>query len=792
MGIGINTAVFTLYDSLTYRLLPVEAPEELLRVVRESGNSLERASVSYPEFERLRNGLGSLASVIATSSSQTIPGTLTPASGIREGIKTQFVAGDYFSVLGIKCSPGRALDNDEQASAVVSHTFWTRRLNADPTILGKVINLGGVRFTVLGVAPKGFYGTDLPPHMPDLWIPIATQSRVFARADWVRDGTAQTLHVLARRRPGVAINQVSNVLRQLGGIQISKDGGKSWLTAVNATAFQTNMGGFRGTGTIGLILMGAVGVILLIGCVNLVNLTLSRNAARKREIAVRLAIGASRRQIVQQLCAESLVLGLIAGAIGFGLSVLLCHWIRVAALTALDQISNEVFGGFQLNFAPDWRVFAYTLALSILTAALVGIWPALGSTQTDLNSSLKSEGLRSGQRHLLLTTQIAACFILLAGAGLLFRGAWGSRSADAGFGLDRILLMSMDLTTIEGSPGERSTALKRVLDRTRSLPDVISLALVDRSPFLGTGAGQFENEEHKQLKCRFNRVSGGYFGTLEIPILMGRSFSQAEAEQGDAEVVVSEAAARFYWPGQNPLGRRITVNPQWRNAIPGSSYTVIGVAKVVRNTFLSKVDNYYLYFPKPVSDEGGWVLMRTRHSPDEALPSLRQALIEVNPALASHAYLISLEKGPVQIQKLMTDIPGTVAFLLGLLALILAAIGVYGVVMYLVAQRIRVIGIHMALGAQRLDVIWLVMREGLGCVARGTLIGLLGAACLSGLLSTLVKAPDLPDLTYQAGVFDPVTFLAALAALGLAVAAACWLPVYRATRVDPVIALRYD
>ncbi|MGH9697547.1 MAG: FtsX-like permease family protein, partial [Bryobacteraceae bacterium] len=356
--------------------------------------------------------------------------------------------------------------------------------------------------------------------------------------------------MLARRKPGITLNQVSNELRQMGGIEISKEGRRSWLAATNATAFQTNMGGFRGTGTIGLILMGAVGVILLIGCVNLVNLTLSRNAAREREIAVRLAIGASRRQIIQQLCAESLALGMGGGAIGFGLSVLLCHWILVGALAALNRISNELLAGFQLNVAPDWRVFAYTLALSILTAALVGIWPALGSTQTDLNSSLKSEGLRRGQRHLLLTTQIAACFILLAGAGLLFRGAWQSRSANPGFNLDRILIMSVDLTTIDASSNDRSAILRHVLDQTRSLPEVTSLALVDRAPFLGTGSGQFANEDHKPLQCRFNRVSGEYFDTLKIPILAGRSFPQTEAERGDAEVVVSEAAARFYWPDQ--------------------------------------------------------------------------------------------------------------------------------------------------------------------------------------------------------------------------------------------------
>ncbi len=648
---------------------------------------------------------------------------------------------------------------------MVSYPFWMRRLQEDPSIAGKTITLRGVPFTIVGVAPKGFYGSDLPPHMPDLWIPLAGQQ-------------ARTLHVLARRKPGVTIEQVSGKLQSIG------------LTATAATAFQTNMGGFRGTGTISLILMGAVGVILLIGCVNLVNLTLSRNAARKREIAVRLAIGAPRGRIVQQLWAESLVLGMGGGVIGLVLSRLLCDWIRLGAVAALDRISNELLGGFQPDVTPDWRVFAYTLGLSVLTAACVGIWPALGSIRTDLNSSLKSEGLRGSQRHLLLTAQIAACFILLAAAGLLFRGTWQSRSADPGFGLERILVMNMDLTTIDGSPAERAAVLRHVLDRTSSLPEVMSLALVDRSPFLGTGAGQFENDDHKQLRCRFNRVSGGYFETLHIPILAGRTFSEAETAQDGAEVVVSEAAARFYWPNQNPLGQRIAVGTRSRFGFGHSFYRVVGVAKVVRNTFLSKVDNYYLYFPKAVSDAGGWVLVRTRHAPEVALPSVRDALLEINPALAAHAYLISLEQGPVQIQKLMTDIPGTVALTLGLLGLVLASVGVYGVVMYLVTQRMRVIGIHMALGAQRLDVIWLVLREGLGCLVRGTLIGLAGAACLSAVLAGVVKSPDLPDLTYQAGVFDPVTFLFSLIALVVALGVACVWPVSRATRVDPVTVLR--
>ena len=792
LGIGINTTVFTLYDSLTYRLLPVKAPDELLRVAQESNGIVQPTSLSYQEFEDLRNGMKAFAKITATSPTQTIMGELTPTSGIREGVKIQFVAGDYFDVLDINCKPGRALNTGDKAVAVLSHTFWIRRLKADPAIAGKVISLGALRLTVIGVAPQTFYGTDLPPRMPDIWLPLESQARILPGADWVHDPTAGVLHVLGRRNPGVSLRQVSDEVQQIGGVHVSRDSGKSWLTATEATAFQTNMGGFRGTGTIALILMGAVGLILLIGCVNLLNLTLSRNAARKREISLRMAIGASRRQIVQQLCVETLVLGVLAGAIGCALSVILCNWIRLNTVAALGRISQEVFGGFQLNLSPDWRVFVYTLALSIVAAALVGVWPALGATAIDLRSGLNKEGLRKGQRHVLLTAQIAACFVLLTGSGLLFRGTWQSRSANPGFRLDRILLMSADLTTVDSASNNRGAVLERILDQTRSLPEVASVALVDRPPFLGTGSAQFEDEAHRRLRCRFNRVSGSYFDTLNIPLLAGRSFSTAETEAAAAEVVVSQAAAQFYWPGQNPLGRRILIDSPSRLEFPRSSYTVIGVARVVRNTFLSKLDNYYLYFPKPTSDAGGWVLIRTRESPEAILPDVRNTLMKINQAVASHAYLISLEKGPVQIQKLMTELPGTVSLLLGLLALALASVGLYGVVMYMVAQRTRVIGIHLALGAQRLDVIGLVLGEGLRCVAKGALIGLAGAAGLSSLLAALVKAPDLPDLTYQAGVFDPTTFLLTLTVLAVSVAAACLLPVYRASQVDPVTALRND
>ncbi len=795
LGIGLNTAVFTLYDSMTYRLLPVRAPAEIVRVIQQSGNVLNAASLSYAEFENLSGNARSFLGVIATLPARTVLGTVGTAETVRKGIHVRFVAGDYFGTLGVQCNPGRAFQADEPGVVVVSHAFWKRRLNADPSIAGKIIVLHGVQLTILGVAPETFYGTDVPPRMPDVWMPLSMESQVLPGADWVHDNQAHPLHVLARLRPGIGIEQASAELQQVAGRLTPHvtpgDGQKSWLAATRATVFQTNMGASHDARVISFILMGAVAVVLLIGCVNLVNLMLSRNAAREKEIAVRLAIGASRGQIVRQLCAESVVLGLAGGAIGLVLSVLLCDWARIGVFAMLERLSSDLLGGMQLNVAPDWRVFAYTFGLSILTGALVGIWPAVYSTKAELGSSLKAAGVQGTRHNFLLTAQIAACLILLAGSGLLFRGAWQARSANPGFSVDHVLMMSVDAKTM-GDVSGGGAAVRRVLERVRSIPQVASTAFVDRAPFLGTGSDRFTSDGNKEMACLFNRVSGGYFDTLKIPILAGRSFSQAESERGDAEVVVSESAAQFYWPGESPLGHRISVAPRLKNDLPRSFYTVIGVAKDVRNTFLSKIDRYYLYFPKPFPDAFGLVLVRTRNRPELSFAALRNALSTGSPALAQQSYLITLESGPVQVQKLMVEAPATIAMSLGLLALLLASVGVYGVVSYLVAQKTRTIGICMAIGAQKKDVIWMVLRESLRSVALGAGIGLLGALCISGMLKAVMEMPDLPDLTYQAGVFNPVIFLIVVAILGAAVGLASFAPVRRAIRVDPAAALRNE
>jgi hypothetical protein len=330
------------------------------------------------------------------------------------------------------------------------------------------------------------------------------------------------------------------------------------------------------------------------------------------------------------------------------------------------------------------------------------------------------------------------------------------------------------------------------MERLQALPEVISTTWVDRPPFLGHGSGPLKNDSGASVQCLFNSVSDHYFETLGIPILTGRDFTRQEIERGDAVVIVSESAAREFWPGRDAVGRRVSADRWLRSLVKHDSFTVIGVVKSVRSTYLSKMDSGFVYFPKAPPSGLGVMLVRTRTAPEGVFRSAFAALSAVHSNLASQTYLLSLEQGPMQIQKLMSEAPAVVASLLGLLALALASVGVFGVVSYLVTRRTREIGVHIALGAQGRDVIRMVLAQSLRPVAWGAAIGLIGAVGLSGLLATMVALPDVPDLTYGAGAVDPVTFLGVLAVLTTVMLAASLIPVRRATRVEPAVALRNE
>ncbi|MBZ5623247.1 MAG: ABC transporter permease [Acidobacteriia bacterium] len=799
VGIGINTIVFTLYSAVALKPIAARAPQELVRISGNQ-NGLRLDSFSLRQYTQMCGSTGSFTGMIASSDPQTIVGRIADAPAAEaQVLRARFVSDNYFSVLGVVPQIGRGFQEDDREAVVLGHDFWTKKLQGDPAALTKTILVQGTALHVVGVAPEKFAGTGVPPQMPNLWIPLAAQTEVLPGVDWLRDDNARQLQVLARRKPGIRVVQASAELDVLASGWPLVEGKPAHLSARPATFFQADGGEFETFAVICQILMIAVGLILLIGAINLVNLLFARHATREREFAVRLAMGASRFHLVRQLCTESLLLGVFGGAVGLMLSLWACEWIRLAITGSLQRITGGLVGVF-LDVSPDWRVFAYTAAISAVIGIAIGIWPSLRASRRDVISVLKqaSAGSARGQRkrNLLISAQVAACLMLLAGAGLLFRGVWRSGRIDPGFEIQHVALAGINVKTVAVSPAARSAVLRQAVDRIQGLPEVASVAWADRPPFLGHGSFSVHDERGVWVVncCLFNLVSDRYFETLGIPLLAGRNFTPAEIESAAPVMVISDVAARRIWPGKDPLGRSIPRDEFLKRLgiLPRDSYTVIGVVKGVRSTYLSKPDEGFLYYPQPLSNTFGAMLVRTRSLPQVASRSIFEAIGAVDANLPSQTFIVGLDQAPVQLQRMMAEAPALVAFVLGILALLLASLGIFGLVSQLVTQRTREIAIRVSLGAQVGDVIRMVMAQTLRPVLLGSAAGMAGALAISVLLAKMMGAPDMPDLTYGSGAFDPLTFSGVLSVLTLVILIASFLPVRRATQIAPAEALRNE
>ncbi len=553
LGSGINTIVFTLYESVAWKPLAVRSPGQIVRLHGVLGHGQRLDTFSYADYLQLRGHNQAFASVVATSAPESVVCVLPGGKPEdAEVVQARLVSGNYFSALGVKFAAGRPFGENEPG-VVVSHGFWQRQLHGDRAIVGQTIAIQNVAVMVLGATSEEFAGTGLPPRTPDLWLPLSLQSRVLPNVDWLHDTIAPPLGLLARRKPEVSLDRVSAELKTLGarlpGRDHEADHQTLELRAAPATFFETDSGGFETFVTVSRLLMTAVALILLIGCVNLVHLLMARAEACERELAVRMALGAGRWQLIRQLSGESLLLGLLGGAAGFVLSWWASAWIGASLIEIVQRVTGGMLG-ISLDVSPDWRVFAYTVVLSALTGVAVGLWPAVRASRTDINAALKGEGATLGRiagawsrRSLLLTVQVAACLILLAGAGLLFRGVWRSESTDPGFDARRMFLLGVNAQTLTATPAAHSALLHRVADRLRELPEVASVAVADRPPFLGHGTSVYRNDQGQELPSLFNRVTDGYFETLGIPVIAGRTFTPAEAENQAPVAVISESAA---------------------------------------------------------------------------------------------------------------------------------------------------------------------------------------------------------------------------------------------------------
>ena len=834
LGIGVNTTIFTVYNAIALRPLPVKDSSSVVRLGRYyqfhwPGDI--QYEFSYPEYAYYRDNNRVFSSLLAVSDIRGVSGRLPVSAdvgsegsskvGEPERITVQLVSGNFFSTLGANAALGRTFLPEEDQTpgarpvAVLSHQFCERRYGADSRMLGKTLMLNNTRFTIIGVAPRNFIGTAGPPTVPDVWVPMMMQAPLVPGQDWFQARRHYVIQLVGRLQPGVTAKraeaEMQVLFRQLAQAFPDRDARVKTvnLTVVPATFFE-GLDDIRVRGVVVLV-MATVAMVLLIACANLANMLLARAATRQREISVRLALGASRARLIQQLLTESVLVALLGGAAGLLFSAWTCNLLWVVA----QQWVQEFIGGTEefalyLNVAPDVRVFAYTLILSIVTGVVFGLVPARQATKLNVVNALKEEAaplarslaaggrLRVSLSDLLITAQVAVCLVLLIGAGLLARGLFRSRTIDPGFDARKVFVARFGFPNLGHDQTRRAPVVRQFAERLESLPDVKSISLAARSPMLGHSMTPYTLEGSHATSGTLPRlafytiVSPNYFQTLGIPIVRGRTFTEQEAETRAPVVVVSEATARKFWPGEDPIGKRIKTQCRWCEDIPAPDVEVIGVAKSVRSVQLSRVDPTFLYYPGSFGTPNMIFLVRTRRDVGAAMPAVRAALGTIDKDLASRAWLLDLEKGPMQIQRLMAEAPTIIATVLGLIALLLASVGIFGIVAYTVSRRTREIGIRMALGARKGDVLRLVLRQGMRPVVLGVVLGMLGSMAVSAILAAVLTIPDAPDLLFGASSVDPMVFGGVSILLAFVALLAAYVPARRATKVDPMVALRYE
>jgi len=662
---------------------------------------------------------------------------------------------------------------------VLSYPYWQTRFGSDALILGKVLKINDTAFTVIGVAPREFVGTGNPPVMADFYAPLSMQAQVVPGQDWLNQALDYEIQLLGYLGPAAGMKEAEadiSVLEQRFAQDHPNPENKTTAITVQSATFFGNTEDWRFRAIVTL-LMVIVGMVLVIACANLANMLLAKASGRQREVAVRLALGASRARLVRQLLTESVLLAVTGGAAG----VLFSRWGTRALWLAAGQFAGP-HSAFVTETPPDGRVFGYTLLLSVCTGVLFGLSPALQSSRLDLTTSLKDAGTAFGQRldrsrlrGLLVAGQIAISTLFLIVAGLLARGLVRSQGVDPGFEVRTVYPMAL-LYTID--PAKNNAMRQQEIERLEALPDIQKLALVDFIPLRGTWTTEVKALETKAtpggtpLNVLARHISPAYFDTLAIPIVRGRNFTREEAQSGAPLAIVSAAMARQSWPEEDPLGKKI---------------------KVLTSANVSRLDPAVVYLPTSSANLKDYsALLRISGDPREAMGAIRSALEQIDGRLRPAFSLLSLEDSGVKAQTLMARTFTLSAMFLAGIALILASIGVYGVMAFLVSQREKEIGIHMALGATRQTVLLLMLRQGMRPVIFGGVLGIVGAFSVSGFMRALLIFPGSVDVLYGARWFDPLTFVGLSLLLVFIALLACYVPARRATRVDPLVALRHE
>ena len=774
LGIGINTNIFTLLYSLAFRPLPVKDPDRVVNVYQILDGEFSRqvegnvSLLSYPEYLNYRDRVQGLSGLAASADINLYLG----AGNNVERANGLMVTDNYFSLLGGGSALGRTFFDKECQTqcpiAVLSYRFWQRRFGSDQSIVGSSLTLNRQRFTVVGVAAQDFQGAEMT--VPDVWIPVTMQPVLMPDNKFFESPDCSWLNVIGRLKDGASSTQVQAEMQLIAAQMDHNYPGRKTTVNVMPGSY-LNFPEVRSKGTpIAILVMGAVGLVLLIACANVSNLMLARSATRRKEIAVRLALGASRWRLIRLLLTESLLLAVLGGIIGLLLAVLLPPML----FAAIPEI------GLDIDVKPDATVFAYMFLISLITGVVFGLAPAIESTKPNLTDALKSTrgGGRISQsrlRNLLVIGQIAVSFVLLIGAGLLVRGLQQAQSMEIGFDRKNLMVVSMDLTTQGYDDARAATLYAQLFERLKTLPVIKSVSLVEVAPFSGRRETRVDIEGGgSSLSAGANVVSADYFKTLGVPVRRGRAFTEDDARSEQSPAVISQTMANRFWPGADPIGQRF-------KDTDGPSHEIIGVVADISSMQVGRLDGPVFYTPvSPSKLTGLSFVLRTNGNPTATIGAIR----EVARSLDEDA-LISAEPLEESVRRMLEPARTSAWFsgTVSLLALLIAATGIYGMLSYHVVERTSELGIRMALGAQRRNVLLLIVRDGMKLAAIGTAIGLAAAVALAQVMSSLLVGVGPTDL------FTFVTV--SLGALAVALLA-CYIPARRATKVDPLVALRNE
>jgi predicted permease len=831
LGIGANTVVFSLLDAVLLKTLPVKEPERLVLFRWLSGEKMvwtdtssegERefdhttgletgTSFSYPAFERFRANNQSLSETFAFE----YTGVGVKIDGQEGRISGQFVSGNYFTGLGLPALTGRTLTNDDDkagsdTAAVISYKYWRRRFGGDPAAVGKTIYIDNKAFTIVGVTPPEFYGTSNIGNPSDIWIPLALKPMVKpGSGSRMSDPNNWWLNIMGRLKPGVSVKQAQAELdlamrQQAAELQKSWEGRRDVPQLGLVSGSQGLMQARRKFSEPLRALMMIVGLVLAVACLNVANLLLARAAARRKEIAVRLAAGASRLRLVRQLLTESLLLAVLGGALGLAFA----HWGRDLLVSLRPLTSAATLPDLKL----DMRVLGFTAAVTVMTGILFGLAPALRATKVDLTSALKDGAGQTGYSRSrlskgLVVAQVAISLVLLVGAGLFVRTLRNLTRGDLGFNRENLLLFEVSPGEM-GYEGERLANLyQQLLERIDATPGVRSATALSFPLFSGLSQSGFcvygyTRQPGEKMSLPYLPVAANFFETMGMTILQGRGltkqdfepliFAMASIQSSGGKppkdfviprrvAVINQAMARKYFPGVDPIGRRFNFSKFCKD---GDGIEIVGVVRDAKYGGLRQEIGPAAYVPYLINlhaDGGMSFAVRTAGDPEAMTAAIRRAAQGIEPRLTPS----DMRTQDAEIAELVTQerLFASLSSFFGLLALVLVAIGLYGVMSYTVARRTHEIGVRMALGAQAADVLRLVMRETLWLALAGVALGVPAA---------LVVTRWIENQLFNVEPHDPLTVAMITLLLMAVMALAGYLPARKAARVDPLVALRCE